>query len=262
METENKDVAATQIVTEDKAVSQSDTGKDVSQNSTDDKGVSQVATDKDVPYSRFKEVNDAKNASDEQLATLKAENESLMAQNAVAKANPAQQDTLHQQIVKRLGLQDEPYLSTEQQGLVQTEMHNVISAQSRTEAFVAAHPDFADVVGATGPNGNFVFAAPMQRALAKLPNIAQSVYSGQLSPQAIYEIAKTEVEPANTNSLDLTKAAAEAKAAIETVNQQASISEAVGSGGTVSKAERIKNMSDAEFTAYKATIMDGDNLKG
>lgn len=258
MEPENKDVAAGQTVT-DPAVSQSDTGKAaVSQSDTGDNAVSQVDTDKPVPFSRFKEVNDAKNASDEQVTALKAENESLMAQNAVAKANPQVQDTLYQQTVKQFGLENESYLTPEQNGMIQEQMLRVVSAQNRTEAFIEVHPDFIDIVGKTGPKGNFVFAAPMRRALEKLPNIAQSVYSGQLSPQAIYEIARTEIEPANTNPLDQTKAAAEAKTAIETVNRQASISEAVGGGGTVSKAERIANYSAEEFAAYKATIMDGE----
>jgi len=257
MENEKTDVKEGQVVT-DPAVSQSDTGKAVSQSGTDkgvsqtttDKGVSQVATDKSVPYERFKEINDAKNESDARVAALEAERAALIAR---METKPQSQDDPYVQTLKRLGLENEPYLTTEQNGQVFNQMLNMVSVQTQREAFIAAHPDFGEVVGSINASGNFVPAAPMRRVFEKYPQAARAILNGPNAPQAIYELVTMDMKTLNPIEAEK-QAASVAKDAINAANRQASISEAATGGGTLDKAAMIKGMSDEEFAEYKAKI--------
>ena len=246
----------------DQAVSQSDTGKDVGQNSTDAGDSSQAAADKSVPYDRFKEVNEAKKASDEKLAQVQAENELLQQQMAVAAANPKQdsvQKNLFEQVQDQLGLGDRDWLNAKETGEVQTRVLQIVTTHAQNQAFIESHPDYASVVGSY-VNGKFVAAASMLRVLSKLPNTAQIVLSSPGAGKAIYEIVKADPDYIKSQTKDeITpeqKAAADAAATLENANRQASISSVQG-GGNLDKVSQIQQMSDADFDKHWEKITGG-----
>lgn len=261
MKDENTNDVTGQNVT-DQAVSQSDTGKDVGQNSTDAGDKSQAAADKSVPYDRFKEVNEAKKASDEKLAQVQAENELLQQQMAVAAANPKQdsvQKNLFEQVQDQLGLGDRDWLNAKETGEVQTRVLQIVTTHAQNQAFIESHPDYASVVGSY-VNGKFVPAASMRRVLSKLPNTAQIVLSSPGAGKAIYEIVKADPDYIKSQTKDeITpeqKAAADAAATLENANRQASISSVQG-GGNLDRVSQIQQMSDADFDKHWEKITGG-----
>ena len=254
MAQEETDVKDEQGVDAQQAVSQVDTG-------TNDVKLAdgQSVTDKTVPYDRFAQVNAAAKAAQQAAEDAKAEAAALRMQNESLLQNKAAEPTdLYTQTLKRLGLQDEPYLTTEQQGLVMNAMMDVISVTTADQAFVASHPDFDKVVGSYDARGQFVAAAPLQRVLAKYnnnPRMRQAITSG---PQVAYEIAVN--DPVYQASLkqegmtDAERAAADAKAVVEAAKRQSSISEAGAGSGNIDRAQMIRNWTEEEFQAHLEEI--------
>lgn len=260
---EDTDVKETQAVdesaagaTDQPAVSQPDTG-------TNDVKLKdgQSVADKTVPYSRFEEANtaareakEAAKAAQETLAQLQAQNQILARQQATQEPTDPFSRT-----VKRLGLQDETYLTIEQQGQVFNAMMTEISVTQADASFMSSHPDYAEVVGTSDRYGNFVPAAPLQRVLNQNPQLGQAITTSPQGKILAYELAKADPvyqESIRTKGLPPeVKAAANAKAVVEAAAKQASISAAGTGQGNTDRAALVKKMSDAEFKAHIDSII-------
>jgi hypothetical protein len=262
MADENTDVKETQAVDEsaaaatEQAVSQPDTG-------TNDVKLAdgQSVADKTVPYTRFEEANtaakeakEAAEAAQQTIAQLQAQNQ-MLAQNKA----PQEPTDLYAQTITRLGLQDEAYLTREQQGQVFNTMFDAISATQADASFMASHPDYSEVVGTQDGYGNFVPAAPLQRVLTQNPHLRQAVFSSPQGKMLAYELAKadpTYQESLKTKGLPPeVKAAADAKAIVDAAARQASISAAGTGQGSTDRAKAVQDMSEEEFQAYKDAII-------
>jgi hypothetical protein len=158
-----------------------------------------------------------------------------------------------------LGLQEEAYLTKEQQGQVFNAMFDAISASQADMAFMAAHPDYVEIVGTQDGYGNFVPAAPLQRVLSKNPHLRQAITTSPQGKMLAYELARADTEyqeSLKTKGLPPeVKAAADAKAIVDAAARQASISAAGTGQGSTDKAKAVQDMSEEEFQAYKDKII-------
>ena len=260
---ENTDVKGTENVeqsaaaaTEQSAVSQPDTGvNDVKLKD------GQSVADKTVPYSRFEEANtaakeakEAAKAAQETLAQLQAQNQILAQRQA-----PQEPTDPFARTVKRLGLQDETYLTIEQQGQVFNAMMTEIAVTQADASFMSSHPDYSEVVGTSDRFGNFIPAAPLQRVLTQNPQLRQAITTSPQGKMLAYELAKadpTYQESIRTKGLSPeVKAAANAKAVVEAAAKQASISAAGTGHGNTDLAAQRRAMSDEEFDAHIKSII-------
>ena len=236
------------------AVSQIDTG------ATDVKlADGQAVADATVPYSRFEEANATAKAAQEAAQNAQGHIAQLQAQiQAQPQGSVPQPTDPYSQTVRQLGLQDEAYLTTDQQGQVFNSMFQAISVQQADASFVESHPDYAQVVGTSDATGRFIPAAPLQRVLAKDPQLGQAINNSPQGKRLAYSIAIADSEYQESLKKGTSPeaiAAADAKAVVEAAARQASISAAGTGGGTLDKAAVVANMSNEEFKAYKDKII-------
>ena len=255
MADEATDVKETQVVDgSTAAVSQIDTG-------TNDVKLAdgQTVADKTVPYSRFEEVNATAKAAQEAAHNAQGQVASLQAQLQIQQQGSVpQSNDPYSQTVRQLGLQDEAYLNTEQQGQVFNTMFQTISVQQADASFVESHPDYAQVVGVSDATGRFIPAAPLQRVLAKDPHLGQAINNSPQGKRLAYSIAVNDAEyqkSIKNGTSPEAIAAADAKAVVEAAARQASISAAGTGQGTLDKAAVVANMTEEEFKVYKDKII-------
>lgn len=203
---------------------------------------------------------------------IEAENTQLKDQMAIVAANmraqqiqatPVPQKSLYEQAADELGLQDEEFLTKEQQIKILTRVDEVRNLQYNTIAvqqqFLNQHPDFAEVVGTGNPKtGNFVPSPSLQRIIDKKPQIAQAIASSPQAAQLAYYFVTNDPEYiAAQAEAQLTPAQRSAKVAADAVKvarKQTSISAANGGGGNLDKKAAIDAMSGPEFAAYKEAL--------
>jgi hypothetical protein len=234
------------------AVSQPDTGDDDVKLAN-----GQSVADKTVPYTRFEEVNAAKKAAEEAAAQLQAQLNLIQQQQVPPRAQPA---TLYEQTVERLGLKDESYLNNEQQGQIFNAMFEVIQASQSEAAFMAAHPDYVQVVGTADITGKFVPAPPLARAIAKDPGLALRLSQSPHGKQFAYDIAVKDAEyqaSLKANVTPETKATVDAKKVADAAQRQASISAAGTGQGNLDKMAVVQNMTDEELRDHVDKIIAG-----
>lgn len=208
--------------------------------------------DKTIPYERFKEVNEAKNLSEQRVAELQAQLDLINA-NQHQPTNQKQQD-LYNVCVNQLGLNDKEYLTTEENGQVLNLMLQYQSQANAQQAFMTAHPDYSEIVGKFNANGVFVPSAAMTSYLAKNPHIQMALRNNSQAGIVLYELVKAGTsQQTNQNANDVNVQKANEAAQLLT-NKHKSISVAPG-GGTLDKVEAIRNMTDEEFSQYKENIM-------
>lgn len=195
----------------------------------------------------------------EQQVTDMQQQMSILTANKAPDQQPQQPTDLVSQIIQRLGYQDEPYLSTEQQAQVMNAVLQAGQVTAASNQFLAQHPDFAEVVGQNNAAGQFVNAPPLQRAINKDKTLAQALVNG--GPQAgilAYHIASKDPEyvasKAESGKSEETKQAEEAAALLAQQQGTQSISTVAGQG-TLDKAAAIRAMSDDEFLVYKENLM-------
>jgi hypothetical protein len=223
---------------------------------------SQPATDskqheETVSYTRFEEVNAAKKAAEEAAAQLQAQLNLIQQQQVPPRAQPA---TLYEQTVERLGLKDESYLNNEQQGQIFNAMFEVIQASQSEAAFMAAHPDYVQVVGTADITGKFVPAPPLARAIAKDPGLALRLSQSPHGKQFAYDIAVKDAEyqaSLKANVTPETKATVDAKKVADAAQRQASISAAGTGQGNLDKMAVVQNMTDEELRDHVDKIIAG-----
>jgi hypothetical protein len=245
-----KDENTVQVVTEPKVEPKAQDVKDA-QVVAEQGEKTQPATENTIPYDRFKEVNDAKKAAEQERDFLRSQM-SMQPQHQPA--------TLYDQVVTELGLKDEPFHTPEMTGQIFNKMFQYISVNQEAAAFVSSHPDYSEVVGTLDPStGQFKPAAALQRVISKNPSLAKAVFSSPYSRQLAYQLASSDPEyiasQKKSGITETDRAAADAKAAIEAAQRQASISAAATGGGNLDKAAVVSNMSKEEFAEYKAKII-------
>lgn len=195
------------------------------------------------------------NTEKEKRQTAEAEAQSAKDQVAVLAAAPkpdvaGSQKSLYVQIAERRGI-DPEYPTPQENGLIMEDMMQMTNVQNQQTAFIAAHPDYSEVVGVSLPNGGFDIAAPLKRVIASNPALASKLAG--LDPAIAYQLAVTDPtyqkEVAdNAKPADI-KAAEKAEEAIKAAAQKASVSNA-GGGGTLDKAAEIAAMSDEDFDKH------------
>jgi hypothetical protein len=198
-----------------------------------------------------------------------AQNELLLQQmqmlnanrNAAPAAGPNRTSGIAAQVLERLGLKDVEYLNTEQLSQYTEALNRVQSTVAQQEAFIEAHADFKDVVGATDPrSGMFIPAEPLRRTLEKTPGLADAIQNSPHGARLAYELAKKdidhkkEVDEAKVPSKKAEEKLAEELAKAGKQSSQQSVSSVPGQGG-LDKVTAMQQMSDAEFAAHKAKIM-------
>lgn len=193
---------------------------------------------------------DAQNIRD-QLAIINA-------QRAEQAPQQAKQVGLYQAVAKQLGI-DPEYATPEEQGTIFNGMLQVTSGQQSEQSFVNSHSDYAEVVGISGPGGQFQYAPPLLRALRANPALANALNNSPNKAVLAYEIAKNDpqylTEQAEVAKSDDTKAAEKAEAKINAANQQLSVSAAKG-GGELDQSAALAAMNDEEFAIHNQKIMD------
>ena len=196
---------------------------------------------------------------------VEAENQSLRDQLAlqaqVSRTPQTQQEeqkSLYAAVAKQLGI-DPEYATAEEQGKIFDGMMQVTSSQQSEQSFVNSRPDYAEVVGVSGPGGQFQYAPPLLRALKSNPALANALKNSPNQAVLAYEIASKDpqylAEKAEKAKDPVIIAAEKAEAKIKAANQQLSVSNAKG-GGQLDTAAAIAAMSDKEFAAHNQKIKD------
>ncbi len=171
---------------------------------------------------------------------------------------PEKQASLSQAVAKQLGI-DIEIATPEEICQINEGVLQVMSGQQSEQSFMNSHPDYAEVVGVTLPNGQFQYAPPLSRELKANPALADALRSSPNKAVLAYSIASKNpqylTELAEKAKSDDTKAAEKAVVKIDAANKQLSISEAKGGGGQLDKAAQVAGMSDEEFRKHNETIM-------
>lgn len=193
--------------------------------------------------------NVEKGKRQEAEAETKAANEQIAILSAVAPQPEAQgsQKTLYVQLAERRGI-DPEYPTPEENGLIMEDMLQLNNVQNEQQTFLTAHPDYADVVGTSLPNGGFSMAAPLKRVLAKNPALASKI--ANLDPAVIYQLAVTDptyqTQLVNDAKPADIKAAEAAEAVIAAAAKKVSVSNA-GGGGSVDKLAEVAGWTDQQL---------------
>ncbi len=212
---------------------------------------SATETEQAVPYNRFKEVNDAKKAAEDQ-AQLLANQLRMMQQQQMQPAQQRQPD-----LAAELGItQDDLYTEDGIQkllgGVNQLVQRQVQAAQQQMsqQQYFAAHPDFGELVG-TSSGGQFIPSETWRQIQRQNPTLAQAIESSPQAPVLAYEYAKSyrATQPSAAQRI-----VAQAKQmAAPSGPAPPSITQAVGSG-SMDKVSQIHNMTQDQFTAWKEQI--------
>jgi len=141
------------------------------------------------------------------LLAIQSENAVLRQQAMQSVRQTAQlPENSYQQALRELGLQDESYLTVEQQAQVfnrkdQLDLHrNRQMLQSQNDMqFIMSHPDYNSVVGPVNPmTGQRVPSEELSRILMEKPYLSASVYG---SAQAAYDVVMQERQLAELKKL-------------------------------------------------------------
>lgn len=209
----------------------------------------QQAQEQMIPKSRFDEINARMKAAEER-------SQQAMTQLQLLKANAQQrpeqkQESMFLSVAKQLGYNDD-FLTTEQQAHVMdtilTQQMQQQQATIKQQQFLAQHPDFEKVVGKMNPvTGQFDFAPPLMRQIQKNPSLVQTLQNHPEGGMIAYSIAANDPEYLNeTTNAKAEKVVTTTKKPVEAPK---SISNIPG-GGSLNKADAIRQMSDAEFKAH------------
>lgn len=276
---EQNDVNITEVVTQSGVVEAAAPTEDVTSPVVQDTGVQQVADgsaapaaapagqteDQAVPYDRFKEVNDAKTALQLQVDQLQGHLRLVGNQQVappVQGQSPAQQEGLTLQVMKQMGLDPEGYVSPAEQAQVSDQVMKItvgqITQQIQEQNFVAAHTDFAAVVGSKDPlTGQFVTAPPLARVLSQNPQLMTAL-QGPGAYALAYQLAANDptyqAELAQRAKLPPQVAGEAAELAIKASEGLTSVS-AVGTSATIDKAAAYTTMSDEEIRAKRDEVI-------
>jgi len=218
--------------------------------------VEQPKTEQAIPYDRFKEVN-------EKAKALEQQNQILIQQMRIQQGQqlatpPVAQKPLFTQVCEKLGY-TEDYLTQAQIAHANQVMMEQVQQQTQQQTviqqYVSSKPDFANVVGKTDPiTGVFQIAEPLRRQCEKNPMLAQAILNSPYQGMLAYEIASKDPDyVAYLQNTTQTTAAQQVATALAG-SRQMSIS-AVPGQGTLDKMAVIKNMTPAEFDAYKQKVL-------
>jgi len=181
----------------------------------------------------------------------------LAIQAAQTQAQPQRQMSLSQSVAKQLGI-DLELATPEEICQINEGVLQVTSGQQTEQSFINSHPDYAEVVGVTLPNGVFQPAAPLSRELKANPALADALRSSPNKAVLAYSIASKDPqylkEQAEKGKSAETIAGEKAAASIKAANTQLSVSAAKG-GGTLDNAARRQAQTNEEFLAENEEIM-------
>lgn len=223
-----------------------------------------------VAYDRFKEVNDAKNVLQSEVEQLRGHLRLVGNQQPAQAAQgqpPAQQEGLTLQVMKQIGIDPEGFITPAEQAqvsdMVMALTTQQITSQIQEQQFVAAHSDFAAVVGSKDPlTGQFVTAPPLARVLNANPALMTALQGPgayALAWQLAVNDPTYQAELAQQAKLPPQVAGEAAEQAIKAVEGLTSVS-AVGQGATIDKGAQIAAMSDEEIKAKVAEVIKGGGI--
>lgn len=200
-----------------------------------------------VPYERFQEVVT-------EMKALKEQNETIMQQQALARANPiqGQQEQAPQfDIYKEVGLDPEDPEDIPNQGQIKKILNHagkVFSSQLAQIAFQQAHPDYAELVGSADEISSGKYAGPLAAAIKQNPALLTMIAKSGDPRLAAYEIAKLQKAKTKDEPVKKDEAKDAIDEAVENAKRVKSSSNAKG-GGALSEEGRYEGMSDEEFVA-------------
>lgn len=145
-----------------------------------------------VPYDRFREVNEAKKAAEQENANLRAQFSLL--QQAVT---PPPQPQGPQDVFAEANLQDDDIPTVKQvRRFAETVEHRAaqrtvaVQQFSARDQFVNSKTDYEQLVGTKPVAGNFVASAHFQQVLAADPDLMQELSNPVTAPRIAYRAAK------------------------------------------------------------------------
>ena len=208
--------------------------------------------DQTVPMERFKEMEAKAKAAEEQ-ANLATQNAQIALANQPKAEQPKQRD-----IYAEVGLDpnDPEDVPTQAQLKAINEYHlkQMQQGQAQTQ-FLAAHPDFINLVGTDEQVNTRQYAPPLQAALKANPALYGLIAHSNNPRESAYQIAKAFVEKKAAPSKDEAQAAIDEAAAA--AGRVKSAGNAAG-GGVLSEEGRIATMSDEDYMAL--TLKNGADL--
>jgi len=247
---------------EETVVSQVTTGEGVKDGQpASDPGVVEPdpAAEQQVPYSRFKEINDAKNVAEQDAASLQTQVQTLQQQmtllaNQTVKQMP-QQARDH---FAAAGLEDGDYPTVQQIRQYKAEIDIQTRAQqavSAADTFVAGKGDYDELVGLPDAMGNWKPSAFFTEVLKDDPSISRLMNDPRTARQIAYKAAKSYQRKQKLAELETTEEEREAQAKAELLTNPQTASSAGGGTGRDTKRLDANNPEDVKRVLHRAEQM-------
>ena len=163
------------------------------------------------------------------------------------------------QVMKQMGIDPEYATPVELANVIDTVSQiraNSIASQNQQQNFMAAHADFAQVVGTTNAQGQFIAAPPLLRAIQADPQLEAALHAaGQGASLLAYKIAVNDAAYQKQLAAATPQGQAQvAETVIKNAQAMTSIS-AVGNNGVIDKGAQIAAMSDEQFAVHKNAVI-------
>lgn len=220
-----------------------------------------------LPKSRFDEVNQRMQKSEQEAALLRQQIEILSRQQS--QGQPQQKEPLRKQVIKRLGLENEVYLTVEQQIAVDEQVDQIRQQQMMAQNFYQSHTDFTEIVGSVNPvTGQFVASDYLRDAIRNHPELTgldTMVVNNPGAASYAYSVAKMakmlkELQGTSQVSQQSLQAVQNQQNLINKMSPMSS------GGGAISSdlSSKVANMTDAQFQQHLADVRSGkyDKPKG
>lgn len=260
---EEKDVNIEQPVTDpDANIEQVVTGQGEQTDPTNQQPAEEAAAsqDKTVPYDRFKEVNDAKKAAEEQAAYAQRQLELMQMQaNQTQQVQQTAPQSTMEQAMAEMGMTAEDLYGenivkvnnrTRELDAAQTQQNQ---ARFTNQQFIATHPDVNQVVGSVNPaTGQIMTVSPeLYQILAK----KQHLTAACTSVQAAYDIVMEQRELDELRKGQAVTKEHQVRTGVDVATQPMG-SSAAGGGGTGSQGNQ-QLLSRAQSEQIRRDIADG-----
>lgn len=166
----------------------------------------QQAQDGPVPYSRFKEVNDAKKVAEEAQKEAEAQTQLVRDQMALQSANQVQTQvqtqtrakSTYEQAIADCGITEVEYMTEPDRIRIMARKDELDSVKVQQQAnvmtnqtFINDHSDYGEVVGRYNQTGVFVPSAELTKILQEKPYLTAAAYA---SSRGAYNVVVKERE--------------------------------------------------------------------
>lgn len=214
-----------------------------------------------IPKSRFDEINNRMKQAESNSELLKQQLEILARQNQ--QIQPPTKQSVREQVIKKLGLENEVYLTVQQQIAVDNEVDMIRNQQMQHTSFIGSQADYQEIVGTINPyTGQLIPSPYLQQAIKNNPYLTGLDSLAAQNP-AFSMLAYTVSKQAKMLN-ELQNASQVSQQTLQAVQNQQNIINRVSPmsssavGGSVTQQQDVGSMTDEQFQRYLQRVANGE----